>query len=195
MSLLAEPPPVPTRYRASVADYLAIDSRRQVEYVDGWVEFLEVATYPHQRLAKWLLYRLDGFVTARGLGEAFPPPLPVATVSDRWREPDVFFATPEQSAGRDYADNGVSLVIEVVSPDDRSRKRDLVEKRAEYAAAGIPEYWIVDPDLETVTVLTLPEGTAEYAEHGVFAEGETATSLLLEGFAVDVSGLFAAAAE
>jgi hypothetical protein len=64
----------------------------------------------------------------------------------------------------------------------------LVEKRADYAEAGIPEYWIVDPRDETVTVLAL-EGDA-YVGHGVFAAGDSAASRLLEGFAADVTAVF-----
>jgi Uma2 family endonuclease len=78
--------------------------------------------------------------------------------------------------------------MEVVSADKSGR--DLVEKRAEYAAAGIPEYWIVNPLHCTITVLTL-EGVT-YREHGVFAPGARATSVLLAGFAVDVRAAFAA---
>lgn len=58
----------------------------------------------------------------------------------------------------------------------------------DYAEVDISEYWIVDPQLETVTVLTLAGGA--YAEHGVFTRGESATSPLLEGLALDVTGMF-----
>ena len=75
--------------------------------------------------------------------------------------------------------------MEVVSTGDNDRRRDLREKREEYALAGIPEYWIVDPELGRITVLTL-DGTS-YAVHGEFSRGEQATSKLLPGFAVDVS--------
>jgi Uma2 family endonuclease len=54
--------------------------------------------------------------------------------------------------------------------------------------ARIPEYWIVNPLDETITVLTLA-GDA-YAEHGVFRRGETATSALLDGFAAPVDAVF-----
>jgi Uma2 family endonuclease len=51
------------------------------------------------------------------------------------------------------------LAIEVVSPD--SIKRDYRFKRAEYASFGIPEYWIVDPAAQKVTLLLLVEGLYE----------------------------------
>ena len=77
-------------------------------------------------------------------------------------------------------------MVEVVSPDDPDR--DLVEKRTDYAEAGIPEYWIADPRDETLTVLVL-HGEA-YVEHGRYGRGETAASVLLEGFAAEVSEVF-----
>ncbi len=52
-----------------------------------------------------------------------------------------------------------TLVVEVVSP--KQEKRDYRFKRSEYAARQIPEYWIVDPILNKVTVLELVEGWYE----------------------------------
>lgn len=69
--------------------------------------------------------------------------------------------------------------MEVVSTD---RQHDLVTKRAEYARAGIPEYWIVDPQERRITVLSL-DGDA-YREHGSWGPGQTADSSSLPGFAV-----------
>lgn len=54
------------------------------------------------------------------------------------------------------------LVVEVVSPGKTNRERDLIRKRAQYAARAIPEYWLVDRELESVTVLRL-EGQAYLA--------------------------------
>jgi len=59
---------------------------------------------------------------------------------------------------------------------------------ADYAEAQIPEYWIVNPLDDTITVLALD--SAAYAAHGVFRRGDTATSRLLAGFAVGVDAVF-----
>ena len=58
------------------------------------------------------------------------------------------------------------LVVEVVSPGRVSWNRDYLEKREQYAARGIPEYWIVDPQAEVVIVLQLKSST--YVEVGQF---------------------------
>ena len=105
----------------------------------------------------------------------------------KFREPDLLLL-------RDRADPrcqdrywlGADLVVEVVSPD--RPERDLVDKRIDYAEAGIPEYWVVDPRDETITVSELrAEG---YAEHGVYARGGQAASPLLPGFAAAVAEVF-----
>jgi Uma2 family endonuclease len=56
-----------------------------------------------------------------------------------------------------------ALVVEVVSPGKVNEDRDYRYKRSEYAARGIGEYWIVDPERSRVTVLTLVDGLYEEA--------------------------------
>ncbi|NJK61867.1 MAG: Uma2 family endonuclease [Synechococcaceae cyanobacterium SM2_3_1] len=60
------------------------------------------------------------------------------------------------------------LVVEIVSPGERSRDRDYNRKRAQYAARGIPEYWLVDPDINTILVLQRDGGS--YQEVGQFTK-------------------------
>ena len=113
--------------------------------------------------------------------------------SGNCREPDVAFIQSHRisTSDRTQPSNGADLVMEVVSPDPRDRDRDYHEKRNEYAASGIPEYWIVDPQPQTVTVLMLANG--QYAEHGVFGIGDMASSVLLPNFSISVADTFAAA--
>jgi Uma2 family endonuclease len=58
------------------------------------------------------------------------------------------------------------LVAEVVSPGQSNRDRDYINKRSQYAAIGVPEYWLIDPKAKTVMVLAL-EGD-DYKEIGTF---------------------------
>jgi Uma2 family endonuclease len=116
--------------------------------------------------------------------------MPVRLWEKQMREPDIVHLASHRIKDKTKPPEGADLVIEVVSPDPKDRKRDLKEKPRVYAKAGIPEYWIVDPKKETITVLTL-SGKA-YKVHGVFKEGDDATSKLLKGFKVAVSDVFAA---
>ena len=64
----------------------------------------------------------------------------------------------------------VRLVVEVLSPS--TRRHDLIAKRHDYAMAGIPQYWILDQDEETLTVLRLDETGRHYVEAAVVRPGE-----------------------
>ncbi|MFO7141998.1 hypothetical protein B9T16_10140 [Arthrospira sp. PCC 8006] len=59
------------------------------------------------------------------------------------------------------------LVIEVVSPGELQRDRDYVAKRIQYQDLAIPEYWIVDPQTQTILVLEITD--TGYTEIGIFA--------------------------
>ena len=174
----------------TVDEYLALVTDGLVEYVDGCLEFPPMPTKTHARVLRFLCNLLQAFVDARRLGETFSAGYPVKIREDRFREPDVVCVLNRNKAraGERFTE-AADLVVEVVSPDRPSR--DLIEKRSEYAAAGIPEYWIADPRDKSLTVLALDPGASEYREAGRYREGETATSLLLEGLAVDVTEVFA----
>ncbi len=62
------------------------------------------------------------------------------------------------------------LVVEVVSPSPTNWQRDYLRKRAQYAARGIPEYWLINPQAKSVMVLCLQD--QDYAEIGLF-QGES----------------------
>ena len=179
------------------ADYLALDAAggRLVELSDGAVEFPTMPDVIHQFLSEHLFDALrDSLRTQRLPGRVVTAPFPVRLWDGKFREPDLTYLRPGRIRDRRRPPDGADLVIEIVSPGADARKRDMVTKPTEYAAAGIPEYWIVDPETRTVTVLTLDgvEPGGAYRVHGEFVAGQTAPSLLLPGFAVDVDELFAA---
>lgn len=169
-------------------EYLAHDSGQLVEFDNGRVEYLPMPDELHQWVSRFLFRAFDRFVEARKLGETYYSPLPVKLWDVRYREPDIVFLANDRPRSPKRVPIGADLVVEIVSPGKSARRRDFEDKRKDYAAAGIPEYWIVDPKQETVTVLML-DGDA-YAEHGVFQGDDVATSKLLAGFRVSIKELF-----
>ncbi len=177
----------------SEAEYLWLthDTNRMVEFTDGQVEVLTMPTPAHQRIVAFLYQIFFAYLSTGSRGEILFAPLRVRLRPGMIREPDLVVVL-KQNAFRMEEDcwNGADLVIEVVSNDPESRRRDLVDKRTEYAQAGIPEYWIVDPQERRVLVLTL-DGT-EYMTHSEGAAGAILYSKLLPGFTIRADELLAA---
>lgn len=181
----------PRQGKWTIEDYLALDTNRLIEFVDGTLEFLEMPGWKHQAIAAYLFLRLHAFVTANRSGHVFFAPLRVRIASEIIREPDVVFLTPERKpVDLTRPPVGADLVIEVISPGARSRERDEVDKRKNYADAGITEYWIVDPENDRITVLGL-DGL-EYTVLGEYGPGQTAVSKLLPDFTIPVTEALAA---
>lgn len=168
----------------TVEQYLLLSNQtnRLLEYTDGFIEVLPMPTKRHQAISLFLLLGLLAFVRPRG-GAVYYAPLRIEVRPGKFREPDLLLLTnADDSRAQDEFWLGADLVVEIVSPD--KPKRDTEEKPLDYAEAGIPEYWIVNPLTDTITVLVLQD--AAYVEHGVFRRGERATSKLLHGFSVSV---------
>jgi Uma2 family endonuclease len=157
-----------------------------IEFSDGQIEVLAMPTRTHQLIVRCLFLALYAFLQPRG-GLVLFAPLRLQIRSGKQREPDILLVLDANDPrNQDAFWLGADVVIEVVSPDDPERDTKL--KRADYAEAQIPEYWIVNPLDETVTVLTLSGDS--YAEHGVFGRGERASSKLIDSFSVSVDEVF-----
>jgi Uma2 family endonuclease len=162
--------------------WLSENTNRLIEYTNGYVEELPMPTDRHQASLEFLFFLLRAVIDTMG-GKIRFAPLRLRVGLRKFREPDILLLCDAEDPrrGNKYW-NGADLVVEIVSPD--KPERDLVEKRSDYAEGKIPEYWIVNPNTETITVLTLAGDS--YSEHGIFGRGEQATSVLLAGFCVAV---------
>jgi Uma2 family endonuclease len=166
--------------------WLTDRANRLIEFTDGYIEVLPMPTDEHQGILFLLSRRFFDYLDPRGGLVRFAP-LRIRLRRGKFREPDLLLLLDRDDPRRENRYwHGADLVLEIVSPDEP--ERDLVIKREEYAELGIPEYWIVNPLNRTITVLAL-DGAA-YREHGVFAPGTRATSVLLAGFSISVGEVF-----
>lgn len=153
-----------------------------IEFTDGVIEVLPMPTDKHQAISQFLFLALLAMLQRIG-GKVQYAPLRVQIRTGKFREPDLLVVLDAHDPRRQNRFwLGADLVVEIVSPDDP--ERDTKVKRADYAEVGIPEYWIVNLEDETITVLTLAEDV--YREHGLFRRGMRATSVVLADFAVPV---------
>jgi Uma2 family endonuclease len=168
--------------------YLALtnQTRQLFEFTDGVLEVLPITTSGHQVIVAFL-YDLFHAVVRRNGGEVFFVGLRLRLRAGKFRMPDILMLFDKSDPrSQDAYWLGADLVVEVVSPD--GTRRDLEQKPLDYAEAGIPEYWIVNPLDATIRVLTL-DGPS-YRLHGRFERGERATSRLLAELSVSVDEVF-----
>ena len=157
----------------SEEEFLALDTNRMIELADGRLEVLPMPTPFHQFIVRLPIGSPAGSSQIGwDSGLVLLAPLSVRLFPGTIREPDVMFFRPDRLRDVHKTPEGVDLAIEVVSPGAENRERDLVIKRAEYGKARVEEYWIVDSETYTVTVLELVENGV-YREHGVFAKGSS----------------------
>jgi Uma2 family endonuclease len=163
------------------------ETNQPCELWEGELVMSPVTSVFHQRIAFRFQRALHDWVEANKLGEVVGAPVDMVLSPHRAVQPDVAFVSRERLGIIQRAIMGpADLIAEVVSLGGRNRDR--IEKRDLYEQHGVKEYWMIDPEPETVEVLTLVNGRYELVKRSL--PGETASSRLLPGFEVSVSYLF-----
>jgi Uma2 family endonuclease len=157
---------LPNEYGYTVADLHGLpDDGRRYELIDGSIIVSPSATIDHNTIAHWITAALWASVP----NDDYVIGLDQSTRIDDHNEPrpDVIAAPAAFSRQSPFPIGGSLLVVEVVSPS--SVLRDTETKRALYAKAGIPSYWIVVPEPDEPTIalaeLVLDGDTYRYATH------------------------------
>jgi len=143
---MGEIPPQPIQ-KMTYEEFLAwADEDTLAEWVDGEVVMYSPASDRHQDMARFLTAVLSIYVETYGLGVIRPAPFQMKL--ERGREPDLLFVAREHlnRLKETYLDGPADLAVEIVSPESAGRDRG--EKFYEYEQAGIPEYWLIDPQTE-----------------------------------------------
>jgi Uma2 family endonuclease len=153
---------------------------------DNIIEVLPMSTDNHQAISRLLFLALLDFVHAEG-GTVFYAPLRVQVRPGTFREPDLLILLDCEDPRRQNAYwLGADIVVDIIDHERQNPDHDQTPR--DYAEAGIPEYWSVDPVDQTITVHELVG--RRYVPHGAFRRGQIATSVLLEDFTVDVAEVF-----
>jgi Uma2 family endonuclease len=166
------------------------ESNLPTELWDGELVMSPSPSWYHQKIVDCLHDCLKAWVRQHRLGETVTAPMDMVLTPTRATQPDVLFVSNERlGIITDRVRGAADLVAEVISPD--SRRRDRIDKRDLYEQHGVREYWLLDPEAQTVEVLYLESG--EYHLVGRWRPGETAHSRLLKGFEAPVAALFGGA--
>jgi Uma2 family endonuclease len=146
-------------------DFIELDEDDPRELVDGELVEVEVPTRTHERIVAQVIALLSHWAWDRNAGEVLASSYKVRIDERRGTMPDVqFYRSGNLPQGQELGlERGrPDLVVEVISPSSRSK--DSVRKLHSYAAIGVPEYWLIDPEARTLERLVLREGAYSIVE-------------------------------
>lgn len=174
----------------TLAEYRALDEVVDGvwELVDGVLEQMPPPTIDHQNLITFLIEFVNGYLNSTLPRQGWViPGIGVVLSAVRVPTPDFVYVRADHShlLQGSFVEGIPDLVVEALSSN---RARDLVMKRAWYEAAGVPEYWIIDPTNNQITVLELNGAT--YVERATLGGDETLTTQAIPGFALPLNRLF-----
>lgn len=190
---------VETREESAVADALALLRPLTLDDFDNLPESLdryqilqgELIVTPAPRLEDQDLSQEINLVftvavRAKRFGKVYAAPVGVRLSMNDIVQPDLLVLSNAKRAliRKNVIDGAPDVVVEILSPS--SRRFDLVRKMALYAEAGVPEYWIVDPEKRSILVHQYVNGAYVVAEN---VDG-VASSRIVEGVDINVNELF-----
>lgn len=128
-------------------DYVHIppDGNRY-ELLDGGLHVTPAPSPRHQRVSKRLQRLLEAYFEVRGLGEVFDAPIDLILTPHDVLQPDLLVVADTNSISARGIESPPLLVVEVLSP--YTRDYDRTTKASRYAALGVRNYWLVDPELQ-----------------------------------------------
>jgi Uma2 family endonuclease len=139
--------------RLSYEEFLALPTELHVEWVDGEVVLRPSVGILHNRTVRFLITLFGIYLRRRPEGELLFEPFQMRGRAGRAPDLMVLLAAHQSRLHGNFLDGPADLVIEVVSPS--GFRRDYIEKRDEYEALGVPEYWIIDPDNHEVSLFVM----------------------------------------
>jgi Uma2 family endonuclease len=167
------------------------DDGNRYELIDGELYVSSSPSFFHQKILMNIGYAFRDYLREHPIGTIVPG---VGVVFDDYNGviPDLVFATNERmskalASGRFRA--APEIVIEILSPGGSNERRDRQVKRSLYAARGVDEYWIVDPENRSVEIHRRNAAGDLVFETSV-RQGDQLTCGLLPGFSVPVDTLF-----
>ena len=166
----------------TIEDIYALPDGERAELIDGRIYAMAPPNTVHQRLVHFFDWKIESYIQdSNGNCEIFPAPFAVFLNRDdaTYVEPDISVICDPSKLDEKGCHGAPDWVVEIVSQS--SKARDYMAKLFKYRAAGVREYWIVDPEKQMVTVYGFEKDTVEQ-----YGFGEDVPAGIYEGFSIKV---------
>lgn len=186
--------PILEEKRWTYEDYLHLADDKRYEILGGKLFIMTPAPeFNHQLISARLQFSIMQFVESKNLGYVVDAPTDVILDEENVVQPDILFISRENKdiIKKKGVFGPPDLVVEIVSPS--TQYRDVYEKKDLYAKFKIKEYWIVNPYMKCIEVLSLNEkGVYVLFSEGYMDEGgnRTVQSRVLKDFILDLGEVF-----
>ncbi|HET8774062.1 MAG TPA: Uma2 family endonuclease [Thermoanaerobaculia bacterium] len=178
-----------TATRMTYEEFMALpDDGKHYELIEGELVLNPAPNLRHQAIIGNLYLAFRLYLDQHRSGKVFVAAVDVVLSIENVLEPDVIVILADRAARLQTKNvqGAPNIAVEVLSPG--SRRKDEVTKKRLYEHFGVDEYWIADPETETVKIYRRAGDAFERAIE--FSTGSI-TSALLPGFTLDVAAVFA----
>ena len=183
----------PTTIKLTYEDYVCFpDDGKRHELIDGEHYATPAPLMKHQRISGNLSAAIHHHCQYTKQGRVFAAPIDVVFTETDVVQPDLLYIAKDQDhiITRENIQGSPDLIVEILS--DSTRRRDERLKRNLYEQHGVKEYWIVDPELDSVKLYRLQDGRYTPPQELTTEQPDaTLTTPLLPSFAPSLSDLFA----
>jgi Uma2 family endonuclease len=172
-------------------DYVQFpDDGKRHEIIEGDHYMTPAPRTKHQRISVNLASAMSTFAKPHKLGLVFTAPCDVVFSDENIVQPDLLFVSAARAAivTEDNVQGVPDIIIEILS--ESTRRKDEVTKRKLYERFGVPEYWIVDPELEIVKIFKLAHQKYGRALELSKEANDVLTTEFLPGFRLPVTDIF-----
>ncbi|GHU00135.1 hypothetical protein FACS1894142_8230 [Spirochaetia bacterium] len=172
------------------ADYLAWETDKRYELMDGVAYMMASPSVIHQRLSMELSVQFGAFLQGKTC-EVFAAPLDVRLfpredhTDDTVLQPDLLVVCDKTKLAKGSCDGAPDLVIEIVSPSNTVQ--EIIRKFNYYLDAGVREYWVIDPDTQTVQVHVLKDG---HFVSTIYKKDDTIPVSILPDLGIDLKSIW-----
>ena len=180
---------LPEYKRYTYEDYCSWDDDKRWELIDGIPYAMSAPSRRHQEISRELLVQFHSFLKGKSCkvyAAPFDVRLDADTYDDTVLQPDLLVVCDESKLDDRGCVGAPDMVAEILSPSTAMLDKHL--KFNHYLRSGVREYWIVDPDSNTVTTYILKNG--EYVAHAYGSDAAIPVHVL-EGCSIDMAEIFA----
>ncbi len=166
----------------TIEDIYALPEGERAELIDGKIYYMAPPSTRHQRLVHFFDREIGNYIQSHeGECEVLPAPFAVFLNKDNknYVEPDISIICDKDKITDKGCHGAPDWIIEIISPGNK--EMDYFKKLFKYQAAGVREYWIVDPTKEIVMVYRFEKETMEE-----YSFGEDIPVGIYDGFSIKV---------